>query len=263
MIRVTIYNEHVHEQLGLKRFPFQTGWAEPTEELRAWCAPEVAAIEAVHHGALHDTLKSLLEEDPDIRVSHIGTVEMEECGLTEEVLRETDVLLWWGHMAHELVPDEVAVRVADHVLKGMGIIFLHSAHMSKPMHLLLGTSCTLRWRNDDTERLWCCNPTHPIARGVPDCIYLEKEEMYGEHFDIPTPDELVFLANFEGGEVFRSGCIWNRGYGRVFFFQPGHETNPSYLHPDIRKIIRNAVHYLYRPEYRLDKLECLHVPHEK
>lgn len=258
MIRVTIYNEFVHEQADHKHFPFMDGW-ELTEEIKQHIAKDVAEIREVHPGGLHNTLKEIVSEDEDVVVNHIGTLEDPECGLTEEVLRDTDVLLWWAHIAHEYVPDAVAERVTRHVQQGMGILFLHSAHMSKPMTRLLGTSCTLRWRDGDTEKLWCCNPTHPIAKGVPVCVSLEREEMYGEFFDIPTPDELVFLASFGGGEAFRAGCVWNRGYGKVFYFQPGHETNRSYLNPDVRRILRNAVHYLARPEYRQEKLECLPV----
>ena len=73
--------------------------------------------------------------------------------------------------------------------------------------------------------------------------------MYGEFFDIPKPDELVFIGGFSGGEVFRSGCVWNRGYGKVFYFQPGHETYRSYYDPDIRRIIQNW-------QIRTDSLKC-------
>ncbi|MGM9537939.1 MAG: ThuA domain-containing protein [Candidatus Onthomonas sp.] len=210
-------------------------------------------------GTIHDTLKRLVEEAPDVVVCHIATLEMPECGLTEQVLEDTDVLIWWSHIAQEQVPFEIAARVRDHVQRGMGVIFLHSAHLCRPMQLLLGTSCTLRWRENDCERLWCCNPAHPIAKNVPVCVWLEHEEMYGEYFDIPKPDELVFIGGFDGGEVFRAGCVWNRGWGKVFYFQPGHETCRSYFNPHIRKIIQNAVQYLADPEQRQEKIECLSV----
>ena len=255
MIRVTIYNEYVQEQMDRRVFPFQRDWGEGLRVM----AERAPRIRAVHtDGAIHGTLRALAEELEEVQVRHIATLEDVEQTLTEEVLQDTDVLLWWGHIAHEQVPDPVAQRVRDHVLQGMGVIFLHSAHMCKPMSLLLGTSCTLRWREDEQEHLWCCAPAHPIAQGVSPCIFLE-EEMYGEYFDIPTPDELVFLGGFRGGEVFRSGCVWNRGYGKVFYFQPGHETNPSYLHPEIRRILQNAIQYLARPQVRRGKLECLAV----
>lgn len=257
MIRVTIFNEYVQEQLNKRVFPFQEKWNEEGIRHMAARADEIAAA---HEGkAIHDTLKALVEEDSEVEVRHIANLEMPECGLTEEVLKDTDVLLWWSHIAQEAVPDEVAMRVRDHVQRGMGAMFLHSAHMCKPMQFLLGTSCTLRWREGDSEHLWCCNPTHPIAKGVPTCIWLEQEEMYGEFFDIPKPDELIFIGGFSGGEVFRSGCVWNRGYGKVFYFQPGHETYRSYFQPDIRRIIQNGVRYLANPEHRQEKLECIWV----
>ena len=257
MIRVTIYNEYIQEQMDRRRFDFQRDWGEDGVQMAAQRAKEI--LLAHPSGAIHGTLKELLEECEDVRVCHIATLEDAEQGLSEAVLEDTDVLLWWAHVAHERLPDAVAARVRDQVQRGMGVIFLHSAHLCKPMGLLLGTSCTLRWREGDQERLWCCNPAHPIARGVSPCVFLEEEEMYGEFFDIPTPDELVFLGGFRGGEVFRSGCVWNRGYGRVFYFQPGHETNRAYSHPEVRRILQNAVHYLARPELRQQRLECLAV----
>ena len=256
MIRVTIWNEFVQEQLGNRKFDFQKSWGE--EGIRHM-AERAGVITQVHGGAIHDTLRTLFEECPDVEVRHIAHLEMPECGLTEEVLEDTDVLVWWSHLAHDQVPWEVAARVRDHVQRGMGVMFLHSSHMCRPMQLLLGTSCTLRWREGDHEHLWCCSPAHPIAENVPVCTYLEEEEMYGEFFDIPEPDELIFIGGFGGGEVFRSGCVWNRGWGRVFYFQPGHETNRSYFNPDIRTIMKNAVHYLARPELRRGKIECLAV----
>ena len=257
MIRVTIYNEHVQEQMGKKVFDFQKDWDEEGLRRMAERAEEIAA--AHEGGAIHDTVKKIAEECPDVEVRHIATFEMPSCGLTEEVLEDTDVLIWWSHVAQDLVPYEVAMRIATHVQRGMGVIFLHSAHMSLPMRLLLGTSCTLRWREGDSENLWCADPSHPLAQGVPACIHLDEEEMYGEFFDIPTPDELVFIGSFGGGEVFRSGCVWKRGWGKVFYFQPGHETYRSYFDPGIRRIIQNAIHYVALPGEKLAKIDCLAV----
>lgn len=255
MIKVTIWNEFVQEQLDSKRFPFLSDWKCSPEDWER-IAANARRIRAIHPEGIQGTLKALVEEDADVQVCHIATLEMEQCGLSEEVLQDTDVLLWWGHIAHQHVPDEVAARVCDHVRRGMGLIVLHSGHLCKPMRQLLGTSCTLRWREGDKEKLWCVNPGHPIARNVPECIDLREEEMYGEFFDIPTPDELVFLGSFGGGEVFRSGCLWNRGYGKFFYFQPGHETCPSYHNEHIRTVIRNAVHYVARPGFRAAPLDC-------
>lgn len=154
------------------------------------------------------------------------------------------MLLWWGHLAHGRVPDEVAARVQERVLEGMGLVVLHSAHLSKPFTRLMGTSCNLRWREAaDRELVWTIEPAHPIAEGVPPVIAIDRQEMYGERFDIPAPDELVFVSSFSGGEVFRSGCCFRRGRGRVFYFGPGHETYPVYHHPDIRRVLVNAVRW--------------------
>lgn len=168
-----------------------------------------------------------------------------EHGLTEAVLAETDVLIWWGHRAHDEVENHIVERVQNRVLEGMGLLVLHSGHFSKLFKKLMGTSCDLKWREvGEKERLWVVDPSHPIVKGIGPYIELTNEEMYGEHFDIPTPDELVFVSWFEGGEVFRSGCTYRRGNGKVFYFRPGHETYPTYYHHDIQKVISNAVSWL-------------------
>ena len=197
---------------------------------------------AVYPKGIHNALKdSLGKNDPSLKIT-TAVLEQPEHGLTQEVLDKTDVLVWWGHCAHDLVGDGAADRVADFVLRGGGIIFLHSSHLAKPFKRLMGTSCTLKWREaGEKEVLWAVNPSHPIAQGVPEHIILPHEEMYGEPFDIPEPDETVFIGWFAGGEVFRSGAAYRRGLGKVFYFQPGHETHPIYHDPDIIKIIGNAI----------------------
>ena len=188
-----------------------------------------------------------------------------ECGLTKEVLDDTDVLLWWGHRFHGMVSDEVSKRVTDAVLSGMGFIAMHSAHYSKPFKALMGTTCSLRWRDDDFERLWICSPSHPIAKGLPEYIELEEEEMYGEFFDIPKPDALVFMSWFQGGEVFRSGVAYHRGKGKVFYFRPGHETFPIFYQPEIKQVITNAVRWaapVCGPYSDLSKAPMVSAPEE-
>lgn len=252
MIRVTVWNEFVQEQMADKADQMFPG--DDQAEMRSRLKEGARAIREIHQGAIHDTLKALLEEDTDITV-RIATLEMEECGLSEEVLKETDVLVWWAHIAHDRVPDEIAERVREYVLKGMGFIALHSAHPSKPLQRLLGTSGSLQWREGDFCRVWNISPTHPIAQGIPASFELPEEEMYGEFFDIPKPDDVVFISWYRGGEVFRSGCTWTRGYGKVFYFQPGHETNKSYFNEHVRQIICNAVHWA-KPAMRIDTLDC-------
>lgn len=175
--------------------------------------------------------------------------------ITADALKETDVLIWWAHTAHGDVPDSMADMVAREVQKGMGLILLHSAHMSKPMLRLLGTSCTLSWRAGDRERVWTCLPSHPIAEGIPEQFELPQEEMYGEPFDIPNPEDTVFMGWFAGGEVFRSGVTFRRGYGKIFYFQPGHETYPIYYNETVRKIILNAAMWA-KPALRRGSLSC-------
>lgn len=185
--------------------------------------------------------------------------------LTDEILDGTDVLVWWGHCMHENVSDALVEKIIKRVQCGMGCVFLHSAHMSKPFRRLLGTGCTLKWREvNERERLWVTAIAHPIAAGLPEHIELTDEEMYGEHFDIPAPDELVFIGWFEGGEVFRSGVTYTRGKGKIFYFQPGHESNSSYRNPAVRRILVNAVNWA-APAFPIGKpAECPRVdPLEK
>ncbi|SNZ17030.1 Trehalose utilization protein [Natronoarchaeum philippinense] len=211
---VTVWNEYVHER---------------EHEAVADLYPDGI------HGAIADALGDAGFE------TQTATLDDEEHGLTEEVLDETDVLTWWGHAAHDEVEEHVAERVKQHVLDGMGLLVLHSAHLSKPFRKLMGTSCGLKWREAaETERLWVTNPAHPIADGIDDYFEVPEAEMYGEHFDVPEPDSLVFTSWFEGGEVFRSGCCYHRGQGRVFYFRPGHETYPVYHQEEVQHVLANA-----------------------
>ncbi|MEO1235646.1 MAG: ThuA domain-containing protein [Planctomycetota bacterium] len=200
---------------------------------------------------MHGAIKSAIEQHlgPDVAVTLATLDQDDDHGLSDELLANTDVMTWWGHCAHGLVKDEVAQKVAQRVREGMGLVVLHSGHYAKPFKLLMGTNCHLKWREaGETERLWNVSPGHPITAGMSrDFIQLDRTEMYGEHFDIPDPDELVFVSWFEGGEVFRSGCVWKRGAGKVFYFRPGHETFPIYHHPEVRRVIANGVKYVAPP----------------
>jgi trehalose utilization protein len=168
-------------------------------------------------------------------------------GLSDDALAAADVLIWWGHEAHDDVAEETVARVHRHVLGGLGLVVLHSAHHSRIFRRLTGTSCDLRWREaDDEERIWTVDPGHPVAAGVEHPIRLEHHEMYGEPFEIPVPDRLVFVSSFTGGEVFRSGCCFYRGRGRIFYFSPGHETDPVYEHPQIQRVLGNAARWSSR-----------------
>jgi trehalose utilization protein len=199
-------------------------------------------VRDIYPNGIHGAIAGFLTEAG--YETRTATLDEPEHGLTNEVLDDTDVLVWWGHLAHGEVSDEVVRNVQQRVLNGMGLIVLHSGHFSKIFKMLMGTSCNLKWREaDEKERLWVVSPGHPIAEGVGEYIELEKEEMYGEHFDIPAPDELIFTSWFEGGEVFRSGCTYTRGSGKIFYFRPGHETYPTYLNKEIQRVIANAVRW--------------------
>lgn len=191
------------------------------------------------HAAIAEGIADHLGDEVTVRTV---TLDDPEHGLAADQLADIDVLVWWGHIAHDEVAPEVVERVRQAVLGGMGLLVLHSGHYSLIFRALMGTSCSLAWRNEgDRELVWTVDPTHPIARGVPNPIVIDQQEMYGEFFDIPVPDELVFISSFTGGEVFRSGCTFRRGRGKVFYFSPGDQDYPVYHHPDIRRVLANAV----------------------
>lgn len=229
-----------------------TVWGEYRHELRE------EHVAAIYPDGMHTTIAEGIRENLGDRAAvRTATLDEPEHGLTEDVLAETDVLTWWGHMAHGEVSDEIVERVHRHVLSGMGLVVLHSGHWSKIFQKLMGTTCTLRWRSEqDRELVWTVNPTHPIAQGVPHPIEIPAQEMYGEYFDIPAPDELVFVSSFSGGEVFRSGCTFRRGHGKIFFFSPGDQDYPVYHHPHVRRVIANGVEWARsdRPERGLPTL---------
>lgn len=218
MIKVTVWNEFIHEK-------------------------KQERIAKVYPRGIHGAIASMLGREENFSIT-TATLDMPEHGLTDEVLNNTDVLIWWGHIGHHLVSDEIAEKVKNRVLDGMGLIVLHSGHLCKPFVKLMGTVCRSKWReNDERERIWVIEPSHPIAEGLPEYIELEQEETYGERFEIPTPDELIFISWFSGGEVFRSGCCYKRGLGKVFYFRPGHEEYPVYYREDITLILKNAVNW--------------------
>lgn len=222
MINVTVWNEFVHEQ-------------------------ENEVVKGIYPDGMHSVIADFLNKEDGIEAT-TATLQEPEHGLTQEVLDTTDVLTWWGHCRHGEVSDEIVDRVQKRVLEGMGLIVLHSGHYAKIFKRLMGTTCSLSWREaGERERLWVCNPSHPIVQGIGKCIELENAEMYGEPFGIPVPEEQIFISWFEGGEVFRSGATWKRGAGKIFYFRPGHETYPIYYNPEIQTVIKNAVRWA-KPE---------------
>lgn len=218
-INVTIYNEFLHEKKNPK-------------------------VTEIYPDGIHEAIASYMREQDDILTVRTATLEQPEHGLTQDVLDDTDVLIWWGHLAHGQVDDAVVDKVQARILDGMGLIVLHSGHHSKIFRRMMGTSCSLTWREaDEKERLWVVNPSHEITEGLGAYIELEMAEMYGEYFDIPDPDELLFISWFEGGDVFRSGATWHRGRGRIFYFRPGHETYGHFHNPQILNVIHRGVRW--------------------
>lgn len=216
-LRATVWNEHRQEKANKR-------------------------VAEIYPDGIHRTLaEALIKSGLQVRTA---TLDEPEHGLSDAALDATDVLVWWGHKAHDEVADFVVDRVQRRVLNGMGLIVLHSGHFSKPFTRLMGTSCNLKWReSDDYERLWVVSPEHPIVEGLGEYIEIEHEETYGEPFEVPPPETLVFVSWFSGGEVFRSGCCYIRGRGRIFYFRPGHETLPTYHQPDVQRVIANAVRW--------------------
>jgi len=217
-------------------------WGENIHEHKS------AVVAELYPQGMHEAIAKLLTQEDGISAKTV-VLQDPEHGLTDAVLAETDVLLWWGHADHGAVNDEIVERVAKRVWEGMGLILLHSAHFSKIFKRLMGTPCALKWREaGERERLWVINPRHPIAKGLPEYFELENEEMYGEPFSVPEPLETVFISWFQGGEVFRSGLTYRRGAGNIFYFRPGHETYPTYHDETVGQVLRNAVNWAHNPQ---------------
>ena len=217
-IRVTVWNEFRHEK-------------------------QPGRVREVYPQGIHEAIADFLRAEPDMKV-RTATLDEPDHGLSDKVLAETDVLTWWGHTAHHEVRDDIVDKVHNRVLQGMGLLAFHSAHFSKIFRKLMGTSCTLKWREAaEKERIWVVQPGHPIARGLGEYFELPHTEMYGELFDVPQPDNLVFISWFKGGEVFRSGLCYYRGCGKVFYFRPGHETFPIFKDANVQRVIINAVRW--------------------
>jgi trehalose utilization protein len=221
-----------------------TVWGEFRHEKKS------AHVAEIYPEGMHEAIAAFLRREPHVEV-RTATLDEPEHGLTASVLDETDVLVWWGHMAHGDVKDKIVERAKERVLEGMGLVVLHSGHYAKLFKALMGTTCSLKWREaNDKERVWNVMPAHSIAQGIGEYFEVPAEEMYGEPFGIPAPDELIFISWFTGGEVFRSGCTWYRGNGRIFYFRPGHETYPTYYIPEVQRVIANAVQWA-RPSVRI------------
>ncbi len=218
-LRVTVWNEFYHEK-------------------------QDAAVRALYPDGLHGAIGKFLSRDENLEITY-ATLDDPDQGLPDEVLSNTDVLIWWGHMKHHLVDDALVARIQKRIYLGqMGLVALHSAHHSKVFRAVVGTSGNLSWGRNQKEIVWNLNPTHPIAAGISSHFCLDDEELYAEPFYIAEPDEVVFTSWFEDGFILRSGVVFRRSAGKIFYFQPGHETCPSFYNENVQKIIHNAVYYV-------------------
>ena len=217
-INVTIWNEYRHEKSDEN-------------------------VAKLYPNGLHAAIGEFLSKNDDMKIT-LAALDDPDQGLPDEVLNNTDVLLWWGHMNHGEVKDDLVERIRQRVyVGGMGFIALHSAHHSKPFRAIVGTTGNLLWGDNQKEIIWNTMPSHPIAAGIPSHFELPEEELYAEPFQIPQPDAHIFEGWYEHGYVFRTGCTFLRGAGRVFYFQPGHETCPSFYDANVQRIITNGVRW--------------------
>ncbi|MBL4646677.1 MAG: ThuA domain-containing protein, partial [Rhizobiales bacterium] len=189
-IRTVVWGENVHDQ-------------------------ENAIVQGIYPDGMHNCIAAGLNETDAISATS-AVMQDPEHGLSVERLAQTDVLVWWGHAAHGDVDDAIVERVQQRVWEGMGLIVLHSGHFSKIFRKLMGTPCSLTWREaGERERLWVVNRGHPIVQGIGPYFELPNAEMYGEPFTVPEPMETVLISWYEGGEVFRSGLTYQRGAGKI------------------------------------------------
>jgi trehalose utilization protein len=100
------------------------------------------------------------------------------------------------------------------------------------------------WRADgEPSHVTTLLPDHPIAQGLPARWDIPQTEMYDEPHHIPQPDAVVLEERWDKGEQFRSGCAWQIGKGRVFYYRPGHETYPIYRQQENLLVIENAARW--------------------
>ncbi|WP_421724151.1 ThuA domain-containing protein [Bauldia sp.] len=221
-IRVVVWGENIHDR-------------------------ENATVRELYPNGMHNAIADALNRQNDIEAT-TATLEQPGHGLSAERLAETDVLTWWGHKDHGGVDDAIVEQVVQRVWEGMGLLVLHSGHFSKVFKRLMGTPCSLTWREaGEKERVWVINRNHPIAAGLGPYFEVPQSEMYGEPFTVPEPMETVFISWYDGGEVFRSGLTYQRGAGRIFYFAPGHEVYPIYNDPNVQTVLQNAVRWAHNP----------------
>jgi len=194
------------------------------------------------NGAVAEGLKDL--KGWDVVVANLSDPEQ---GLPDDLLNRADVLIWWGHQRHDQVKDALVAKIVKRVKEdGMGFISLHSSHFAKPNKALMGTPCT--WGayvgDSTTLKVTVKDSKHPIAKGVKEFTIVHNER-YSDPYAVPTPKSVVFegVATLKDGkeDPSQQGLTWEIGKGKVFYFQPGHETNPVFFDPNVKKIMMNAV----------------------
>lgn len=212
---------------------------------------EETVSDDVYPNDINSAVAEHLNEHDDLVARAVSIGEPEQ-GVGEDRLDWADTLVWWGHARHDDVTDETVDRVEAAVTDdGLGFVSLHSAHYSRPFTRLCGTSGDLgevRYEDippGETETVTVEASDHPLARGVSD-FALPDVEMFGEPFDIPEPDEVVFRSEFEEGGWFRSGVTFTFGEARGVYFRPGHEEFRIYHDPNVRRVIANAVRWTAR-----------------
>ena len=223
--------------------------AEPKRRVVVWSEGTAPKNVYPHdiNGAVAEGLEPLKAKGWEIVTASITDPQQ---GVSAGSLARTDVLIWWGHKLHGKISDEHVKQIVDRVKTGgMGFIALHSAHYSKPLKALLGTNCG--WKGgyvEDGSKLEMIvkDKQHPIAKGISDFSFPHTER-YTEAFEIPEPESVVFDGVYirpDGSkESSRQGFAWSVGKGRVFYFQPGHETYPIFFDANIRKILCNGVEW--------------------
>lgn len=223
-------------------------WAAPKKTVVVWS--EGTAPKEIYpndiNGAIAEGLKaSPLMKDWDVVIAGIDDPDQR---ISDELLKKTDVLIWWGHKKHGDVKDALVDKIEKRVKEeGMGFIALHSAHFAKPNKRIMGTPCTFAaYVCDNKENVVSvAMPNHPICKGVAKTFTVANDERYSDPYAVPTPDAVPLTAiqvrNDGTKEEAKMGFCWTVGKARMFYLQMGHETNPIYFDPEIRKVMANAV----------------------
>jgi trehalose utilization protein len=224
------------------------GFAAPKKTVVVWS--EGTAPKGVYpndiNGAIAEGLRASEQlKEWDVVVANLSDPDQ---GLPDALLAKADVLVWWGHKKHGEVKDELVNRIEKRVKEeGMGFIALHSAHFAKPNKRLMGSPCTFKaYVGDNKETvIKVTDADHPLAKGVAKEFTIENAERYSDPYAVPpaaaTPFGGTHIHKDGVKEESTQGYCWTVGKANYFYFQAGHETNPIYFQPEIRKIMANAV----------------------